>query len=169
MFDIIYITYIERFFVVQVHFIPHGVTCQVAVHKSVHDLVRCAATRNFTAIANILWRNAQSRLELVKVVQRAVANEFAALCSTKDNSKFRCTNDDNLEASFMKQKEEIELKAPVMWEIISAASINMNHNMAINSIILRRGGADKMTFKQLSTLNFYLSYRATLKLQASFG
>ena len=76
----------------------------------------------------------------------------------------------------MKQKEEIELKAPVMWEIISAASINvwamrrnktktpdsimpalrtvfsillsirnrnMNHNMAINSIILRRGGGGR--------------------------
>ena len=148
-----------------------GVTCQVAVHKSVHNLVRCVTARNLTAIANILRRNAQSRPELVKVVQRDVANEFAALCSTTDNSKFRCTNDDNHGASFTKQKKEIELKAPVMWEIMPAASINvqaMRRNKTktvdsilpavvsvfatllsihFNSIILRRGAADKMTFK----------------------
>ena len=113
------------FFFIQVHFISHGgVTCQVAVHKSVHDLVRCATARNFTAIVNILWGNSLARPEILKVVRRAVANEFAGLCSTKDNSAFRCADDNNLQAAFVKQREESKLKAPVMWEIISGASIN---------------------------------------------
>ena len=42
----------------------------------------------------------------------------------------------------------------------------MNMSATINAIILRRGGADKMTFKRFNQIALCLSYPSTLKVQS---
>jgi hypothetical protein len=53
--------------------------------------------------------------------------------------------------------------------LLHCHSTCMNMNATINSIILRRGGADKLTFKRFSHISLCLSYPSALKLQSELG
>lgn len=53
--------------------------------------------------------------------------------------------------------------------LLHCHSTSMNMDATINSIILRRGGADKMTFKRFNHIALCLSYSSSLKLQSELG
>ena len=57
----------------------------------------------------------------------------------------------------------------VFSTMLNIRNRKVNAVQAVNSIILRRGGADKQTFRRLNSLSFTVNYAQSLKIQESLG
>ena len=69
-------------------------------------------------------------------------------------------------------KKEESIEPAILTAIgilLHCHSTSMNMNATINSIILHRGSANKMTFKHFNHIALCLSYLSTLKLQSELG
>ena len=80
------------------------------------------------------------------------------------------TNEKSIARNKRKTKESIKpALLTATATLLHSRSRHMNMNASVHSIILRRGGADKMTYKRLSKLGLCSSYGPTLTYQSNLG